>query len=206
MAQPLKKNGKIIAWRENPIILQRMEVGLRAWSEARAPSQQLAIVNAWCTENNYPTITERTMRDDRARSLAAATEALDAPANERLAEHVLMYKHVIRKIYEELEATEAQRNDPKIAVARATSLGNLIKAQSEWARTAGDTVVHVENKVTSKTDNEKAQVIVQVLVQRFGTDEAERILAEVAKLEQGGEVIDVESKRLPASTTVTQST
>jgi hypothetical protein len=77
--------------------------------------------------------------------------------------------------------------------------GHLQRTISEMPKYDGTTVIHVQQTVEHKSDNEEAQILVQVLMERYGSDAAS-VLAEARKriAAPTGTVIDVEAKVVAA--------
>jgi hypothetical protein len=196
------RNNRVIPWRENPVTLRLIDVAMSAWSEARPAHEVLRIVNAFCVEQGYPTIAERTLRSYRQRAIQLYAESATKSAAERLYEHELHHRHLERKLYEEIDA-EKQKPVPDMK-AVAILYGHLQRTIAEIPKFDGTTVIHVQQTVEHKSANEQSQILVQVLVQQLGNDAAERFLAEVTRIERG-EVVDAESKHIGASATVDQS-
>jgi hypothetical protein len=185
-----KRAGRPLAWRNDPVILQTIDVAMGAWSEARPFHEQFRIVNAWRVEHGYPTISERTLRSYKQHAVELYMEQAAQSSEERVAEHNQRHKHLIRKLYDEIAASSDEK-------AKAIMYGHLQRTISEMPKYDGTTVIHVQQTVEHKSENEEAQILVQVLIERYG-DEAATVLAEARKRIAGppGEVIDVEAKEV----------
>lgn len=186
----LTKRNRVIPWRDDPVILQTIDVAMSAWSEARPAHEQLRIVNEWRTDKGYPAIAARTLRDYKKHAQELYFEQASKSADERIGEHNIRHLHLVRKLYEEIDTT----TDAK---AKAIMYGHLQRTISEMPKYDGTTVIHVQQTVEHKTESEEAQILVQVLVQKFGDKGAAEALAEVRRLQAGKEtVIDVEAKEV----------
>lgn len=95
-----------LSWRDDEIILERINVGARPWLEKRSNAECLAIVNCWCASVNESSIGVDTLLIDRQRwrELAAERPAVTA------ADLVEELDHVITVAYEKLETAKA--NNP----------------------------------------------------------------------------------------------
>lgn len=188
---PLKKNGRVIPWRENPVILQSIEVAMAAWSEARAPSVQLRIVNEWREEKGYSPISMRTLNEYKQHAKELFAERAGLSADERIHEHNLRHLHLLRQLNEDIDAIKDTTNDWK---AIAILEGVKQRVIAEMPKYDGTTIIQVQQTIEHRSDNEEASILISVLTQRFGEAGVADALADVRKLLAApkGDVVEAE--------------
>jgi hypothetical protein len=69
-----------VPWYEDPIILDRIQAGLKPWLERRSPFECLDLVNKYMAEAHphEPEVSLRTMSDDRRRAQTLTITDLEA--------------------------------------------------------------------------------------------------------------------------------
>jgi hypothetical protein len=195
MAVALRRNNRPLPWRSNPVITGRIDTGIKAWAQGKSAAERLNIINAWCREKGYSEISYRTMNDDFQRGIQLYYEQASDTAETRLHQHNLRHLHLLNRMWEDLDTNMTNDN------ARASTYGVIQRTLAEMGKLDGTSVVHVEHKVEQKkTEGEEAQILIQVLVQRYGEDEAATVISEARK-RITGEVIDIEAKEVESTRT-----
>jgi hypothetical protein len=180
-------------WREDVVTLQTLDVVAKAWSEARTPSEQLAFVNEWRTEHGYPLLSARTLLEYRKRAITLFIEQSGESIEDRIAEHNLRHLHLVNRLYQEIDTTDDEK-------AKAIMYGHLQRTISEMPKYDGTTIIHVQQTVEHKSENEQAQELIKILLTRYGETEAAEVLKELKRLDAPkGEIIDVPSREIDAS-------
>lgn len=92
-----------VTWCDDPIILDRIRIGLKPWMERRSPLECLEVIRTHMADAhpNEPPISARTMYEDRQRAGMLITRDLEALRSE----HVAELDHVIRRAWELFELT-----------------------------------------------------------------------------------------------------
>lgn len=171
-----------------------MHIVWRCWMEGYSHEGTLRKINEWVLSGGAgagvePFRSLDVVKDDRKRIQTLISES-DA---ELRAEHVNSLRYIKQRAFEEIDKTAAPMAVPGL-------LNVAAKAEETMAKIDGTLITRVEQQV-SVTKEDEARVLVQVLVDRLGSeDEALRVLDDVRLKLNPPKVIDVEAREVSEST------
>ena len=118
-----------VAWCDDPVILDRIHVGLKPWLERRSPLECLEVIRAHMARAHpgEPETSLRTMFEDRQRAQILTTGDL----NSLKAEHLAEFDHVLERAWEMFEVTNQG------ASGRAAILGTISQTIERKAKVDG---------------------------------------------------------------------
>lgn len=170
-------------WREDPIILDRVRVGMVPWMERRDITEALRFVNEYMGRKypNEPPITLRTIETDRSRALQLQTTDVEALKREHIAE----IDYVIKASHARLESL-------KDTSQNVTGLTNAILAGIEKKGKFDASLVerkHQTGSLVVTTEGDEARALVAALRDALGNDEAaiDRVLEALERDAKSGE-------------------
>lgn len=157
-----KGGAHTIPWRDDQVIVDRVEVGQKPYREKKTDRECLDYVNRWLAQA-YPKeapISLTTLKDDRRRALELRREAVV----NAVAEHAADMDHLIAEAwaaYQDLDDRSLNRSALLNVVVRAVELkakldGSLRKDTTALVNVEGDVVQKVVHLVPSEEELRKA--------------------------------------------------
>ncbi len=179
---------KTIAWRNDPVILQRIEIVGRFWNEGKRGLELTRLTNEVLEAKGLPPVSKDTIRRDTEK-LAEIGRELNADAQIQHSEH---HRHALDKIYERIAELRAIPNGRCPSCGRtgteqaeAALWSVLQRTLSEWAKVDGAMVLKTETKVQHTATEAVKVLVLQVLPKYVAEDVIVKVLddPDVRKLE-----------------------